>query len=219
MRAKLPALRQALAGRFRPHHAFLTTQILAHLDHLEQTIDALSDRIATVLAPFADAVQRRDTIPGVNQRTAEVLIAEIGVDMSRFPSDRHLASWAGLCPGVLASTRRARPGKAASGCGRAWSRPLSGRHARRTAPWPHATVASSGIADTKRRSSRSRTTSLSPPITSLRTTRRPRNSAPTITTDAIQSAWPGAPCRRSSNRATESPSNASPEARSFSEEL
>jgi transposase len=52
MRAKLPALRQALAGRFRPHHAFLTTQILAHLDHLEQTIDALSDRIATVLAPL-----------------------------------------------------------------------------------------------------------------------------------------------------------------------
>jgi transposase len=68
MRAKLPALRQALAGHFRPHHAFLTTQILAHLDHLEATVATLSERIEAVLAPFADAVQRLDTIPGVNQR-------------------------------------------------------------------------------------------------------------------------------------------------------
>jgi transposase len=115
MRAKLPALRQALAGHFRPHHAFLTTQILAHLDHLEQTIDTLGDRIATVLAPFADAVQRLDTIPGVNQRTAEVLIAEIGVDMSRFPSDRHLASWAGLCPGNHESAGKHKTGKTRKG--------------------------------------------------------------------------------------------------------
>jgi transposase len=98
MRAKLPALRQALAGHFRPHHAFLATQILAHLDHLEGTVATLSERIAALLAPFADAVQRLDTIPGVNQRTAEVLIAEIGVDMSRFPTAAHLASWAGMCP-------------------------------------------------------------------------------------------------------------------------
>jgi transposase len=115
MRAKLPALRQALAGHFRPHHAFLTTQILAHLDHLEQTIETLGDRIATVLAPFADAVQRLDTIPGVNQRTAEVLIAEIGVDMSRFPSDRHLASWAGLCPGNHESAGKHKTGKTRKG--------------------------------------------------------------------------------------------------------
>jgi transposase len=115
MRAKLPALRQALAGHFRPHHAFLTTQILAHLDHLEEMIDTLSDRIAAVLAPFTDAVQRLDTIPGVNQRTAEVLIAEIGVDMSRFPSDRHLASWAGLCPGNHESAGKHRTGKTRKG--------------------------------------------------------------------------------------------------------
>ena len=115
MRAKLPALRQALAGHFRPHHAFLTTQILAHLDHLETLIATLSDRIAVVLAPFTDAVQRLDTIPGVNQRTAEVLIAEIGVDMSRFPSDRHLASWAGLCPGNHESAGKHKTGQTRKG--------------------------------------------------------------------------------------------------------
>jgi transposase len=85
----------------------LTTQILAHLDHLEEAVATLSERIATILAPFADAVQRLETIPGVNQRTAEVLVAEIGVDMNRFPSDRHLASWAGLCPGESRECRQA----------------------------------------------------------------------------------------------------------------
>jgi len=115
MRAKLPALRQALAGQFRPHHAFLATQILGHLDHLEATVATLSERIETLLAPFADAVQRLDTIPGVNQRTAEVLIAEIGADMSRFPSDRHLASWAGLCPGNHESAGKHKSGKTRKG--------------------------------------------------------------------------------------------------------
>jgi transposase len=115
MRAKLPALRQALVGHFRPHHAFLTTQILAHLDHLEEAVATLSARIEAVLAPFADAVQRLDTIPGVNQRTAEVLIAEIGVDMNRFPSDRHLASWAGLCPGNHESAGKHRTAKTRKG--------------------------------------------------------------------------------------------------------
>jgi transposase len=115
MRAKLPALRQALVGHFGPHHAFLTTQILAHLDHLEEAVATLSARIEALLAPFADAVQRLDTIPGVNQRTAEVLIAEIGVDMNRFPSDRHLASWAGLCPGNHESAGKHRTGKTRKG--------------------------------------------------------------------------------------------------------
>jgi transposase len=115
MRAKLPALRQALAGHFRPHHAFLAIQILAHLDHLEGAVATLSERIAAILAPFADAVQRLDTIPGVNQRTAEVLIAEIGVDMSRFPSHRHLASWTGICPGNHESAGKHKSGKTRKG--------------------------------------------------------------------------------------------------------
>jgi transposase len=78
-------------------------------------VATLSVRIAAVLAPYADAVQRLDTIPGVNQRTAEVLIAEIGVDMTRFPSDRHLASWAGLCPGNHESAGKHRTGKTRKG--------------------------------------------------------------------------------------------------------
>jgi transposase len=88
LRKKLPALRQALAGRFRPHHAFLVSQLLAHLDYLDETIATLSQRIEEVIAPFADEVARLDTIHGVAQRTAEVLIAELGVDMGQFPTDR-----------------------------------------------------------------------------------------------------------------------------------
>jgi transposase len=117
MRAKLPALRQALVGHFRPHHAFLITQILSHLDHLETAVATLSERIEAVLAPFADAVQRLDTIPGVNQRTAEVLIAELGVDMAQFPTARHLASWAGLCPGNHESAGKHKSGKTRKGNG------------------------------------------------------------------------------------------------------
>ena len=85
LRRKLPALRQALAGRFRPHHAFLVGQVLAHLDYLDEMIATLSTHIEEVMAPFAEAVRRLDTIPGVNRRTAEVLIAEIGVDMGGVP--------------------------------------------------------------------------------------------------------------------------------------
>jgi transposase len=99
LRKKLPALRQALAGRFRAHHAFLASQQLAHLDYLDEVVDAVSAQIAEAIAPFTEAVERLDTIPGVDRRTAQAVVAEIGVDMSVFPSDRHLASWAGLCPG------------------------------------------------------------------------------------------------------------------------
>ena len=99
LRRKLPALRQALVGRFRPHHAFLVSQVLAHLDYLDEVIATVSTHLEEVMASFAEEVSRLDTIPGVNQRTAEVLIAEIGVDMSVFPTAGHLASWAGLCPG------------------------------------------------------------------------------------------------------------------------
>jgi len=92
LRGKLPALRQALAGRFRGHHAFLIGQLLAHLDYLDEAIGILSGQVETAIAPFADALTRLDSIPGINQRTAEVIIAEIGVDMSAFPSAGHLAS-------------------------------------------------------------------------------------------------------------------------------
>jgi transposase len=115
LRAKLPALRRALAGRFRPHHAFLASQLLAHLDYLDETITTLSERIEEVMRPFADDLARLDTIHGVAQRTAEVLIAELGVDMSQFPSDRHLASWAGLCPGNNESAGKHKSGRTRRG--------------------------------------------------------------------------------------------------------
>jgi transposase len=115
LRKKLPALRQALAGRFRAHHAFLVAQLLAHLDYLEEMVETLSAQIEVVIAPFAEEVARLDTIHGVNRRTAEVIIAEIGVDMSVFPSAGHLASWAGLCPGNNESAGKHRPGTTRKG--------------------------------------------------------------------------------------------------------
>jgi transposase len=115
LRAKLPALRQALAGRFRPHHAFLVSQLLAHLDYLDEAITTLSARLEDVISPFADEVARLDTIHGVARRTAEVLIAELGVDMRQFPSDRHVASWVGLCPGNNESAGKHKSGKTRRG--------------------------------------------------------------------------------------------------------
>jgi transposase len=115
LRKKLPALRQALRGRFRPHHAFIVSQILAHVDYLEDTIEAVSQQIDVVIAPFTDAIERLASIPGVKKRTAEVIVAEIGVDMSVFPTAAHLASWAGLCPGNNESAGKHRPGKTRKG--------------------------------------------------------------------------------------------------------
>jgi transposase len=115
LRKKLPALRHALAGRFRAHHAFLIAQLLAHLDYLEEMVETLSVQIEVVIAPFAEEVARLDTIHGVNRRTAEVIIAEIGADMSVFPSAGHPASWAGLCPGNNESAGKHRPGTTRKG--------------------------------------------------------------------------------------------------------
>jgi transposase len=115
LRGKLPALRAALAGRFRPHHGFLVGQLLAHLDYIDEAIATLSAEIESRLAPFADQLTRLDSIPGINRRTAEVIIAEIGVDMSAFPSAAHLASWAALCPGNNESAGKHKSGKTRKG--------------------------------------------------------------------------------------------------------
>jgi len=111
LRKKLPALRQALTGRFRAHHAFMVSQHLGHLDYLDEAVVSLSGRIEEALRPFATAHQRLDSIPGIAQRTAEVMIAEIGVDMHRFPTAQHLASWAGLCPGQNESAGKHKSGR------------------------------------------------------------------------------------------------------------
>lgn len=111
LRGKLPALRIALAGRFRTHHAFLVGQLLSHLDYLEEAIGTLSTEIERHLVPFSEQLSRLDSIPGINRRTAEVIIAEIGVDMSAFPTAAHLASWAALCPGNNESAGKHKSGK------------------------------------------------------------------------------------------------------------
>ena len=115
LRTKLPALQQALAGRFRDHHAFLLGQILAHVDYLDKPVTTLSGRIEALLRPFAAQVERLLTIPGVQRRTAETILAEIGTDMTRFPSAAHLASWAGMCPGNDESAGKRRSGKRRKG--------------------------------------------------------------------------------------------------------
>ena len=103
LRRKLPALREALAGRFRgEHHGLLVAQILAHIDYLDETIATLSERIEQLLAPFSREREPLETIPG---------IAELGVDMSVFPTSAHLASWAEQCPGNRESAGKRHSGR------------------------------------------------------------------------------------------------------------
>ncbi len=119
LRKKIPALREALQGRFTGHHALLVGQMLAQIDFLDETIATLSERIEELTRPFSRELELLDTIPGVDKRAAEKLLAEIGPDMSRFPTDAHLASWGGMCPGQRESGGKkhsAAPAKAPNGC-------------------------------------------------------------------------------------------------------
>jgi transposase len=99
LRAKLPALRQALEGQLQPHHRLLLRQMLAHLDFLEASLAEVQAEIERHLVPFAEAVALAQTLPGVGAVAGAGLIAELGADMRVFPSHKHLASWAGVCPG------------------------------------------------------------------------------------------------------------------------
>jgi transposase len=116
LRAKIPELTEALEGRFDQLHGLLIGSILAHLDFLDAQIETLSEAIEAKLAPFATgAVKLLCTIPGIAERTAQNVIAEIGVDMSVFPSAAHLASWAGQCPGNDQSAGKRRSGRTRKG--------------------------------------------------------------------------------------------------------
>ena len=101
LRAKIPALRLALEGHFTDHHRFLIEHLLGHLDELERHVEELGGRIAAGLRPLLDdaRLKRLDAIPGVNRTTIENVVAEIGVDMTAYPDEHHLSSWAGVCPG------------------------------------------------------------------------------------------------------------------------
>jgi transposase len=103
LRAKLPMLEEAFVGHFTRHHAFLLTTMLARIDQAGADIAAVEARIEELIAPFGPAVERLDEITGVGQTAAHVMIAEIGVDMSRFPTAAHLCSWARFAPGVKES--------------------------------------------------------------------------------------------------------------------
>ena len=116
-RARLVA---ALEGRFTPHHGFLLGQLLTQIDQLATLITACDARIRDVAGPFESQIGRLQTITGVGRRSAEVIVSEIGIDMSRFATSAHLASWARLCPGTHESAGKRRP--AGTGRGNNWLR-------------------------------------------------------------------------------------------------
>jgi transposase len=103
MRTKITALQEAFTGHFTDHHAFLLARMLGRVDAINADIAAIEDRIGEHLVPFASAVDRLDEVPGVGPTAAAVIIAEIGVDMSHFPTAAHLVSWARFAPGVQES--------------------------------------------------------------------------------------------------------------------
>ena len=120
LRAKRDQLEEALRGYCTPHHSFLLTEYLSQIDYLDEAIARVSAMIAQHLEAEQEAIALLDTIPGVSQRTAEILLAEIGTDMARFPSAKHLASWAGICPGHDESGGKRLSGKTRKG--RRWLR-------------------------------------------------------------------------------------------------
>jgi transposase len=111
LRRKLPALREALQGRFRSHHAMLLGQILAKVDFLDGAIGMLTGEIDRLVAPFEPLLANLDTIPGIDRKAAVTILAETGGDMSRFLTAGHLCSWAGMSPGQNESAGKRRSGK------------------------------------------------------------------------------------------------------------
>ena len=112
----------ALTGRLRDHHRFLIAQHLKTIEQIEATRGEFDARIEAALGPFRDAVERLKEIPGLSQTTAEIVVAEIGVDMSQFPSADHLVSWAGLCPRLDESAGKRRSTRIRKGA--TWLKPV-----------------------------------------------------------------------------------------------
>jgi transposase len=115
LRAKRELLSRAVVGRFTAHHAFLIAEHLSQLDYLDEAMERVSVEIAQRLQAEQDAIELLDTVPGIGRRAAEIIIAEIGTDLGRFPSAKHLASWAGMCPGNAESGGKRLSGKTRKG--------------------------------------------------------------------------------------------------------
>jgi transposase len=115
MREKRTELGKALEGCVKAHHRFVLTELLCQIDGLEESILRFDEQIQEYCRPFEEAVELLDTIPGIARETAEIIIAEIGTDMSRFPTADHLASWAGVAPGNNESAGKRRSGKTTQG--------------------------------------------------------------------------------------------------------
>lgn len=115
LRAKLPQLEEALAGQMRPHHRFLLRELLYHLEHITACIATVSARISELTAPHEAVIQRLMAIPGVKRHVAEVILAEIGPNVTPFPTAKHLAAWACLCPGNDLSAGKRRSGRTRRG--------------------------------------------------------------------------------------------------------
>ena len=115
LRKKREQLVAALSGRVKPHHRFLLAEQLSQIEYLDEAIQRISAELEERLRPFEADIKLLDSIPGIGRQTAEVLLGEIGWDMSRFPSGKNLASWAGMCPGNNESAGKRRNGKTRKG--------------------------------------------------------------------------------------------------------
>lgn len=127
LRAKLEQLRQALEGRVKPHHRVLIRALLEHISFLQASLEQLDEEVGRRLAPFQRAMVALQSVPGVSKTAAAAIIAEIGVDMDRFHSGKHLASWAGVCPGNRQSGGRRLSGATTNG--NVWLRGILGQMA------------------------------------------------------------------------------------------
>lgn len=115
LKNKSALLARSVPGRFNSFHAVMARELLDHIDYLDLAVTRLDGQVDVLMVPFVDARDRLDTTPGIAKRCAEIVIAEIGVDMSRFPTPGHLASWAGLCPGNNESAGKHKPTGTRSG--------------------------------------------------------------------------------------------------------
>lgn len=115
LRGKIPQLQQALYGKITDHHRWMLRLLWDQLTATEAFMARLDERIAQLARPQQPVLEKLDAIPGIDRRVAEVVLAEIGPEMSPFPSDAHLASWAGVCPGNHESAGKRRSGKTTKG--------------------------------------------------------------------------------------------------------